>query len=272
MAATVGIGAVVGGLSNFAGGLIGSNAASSAASAETSALNKAYDFQTGVYDTTQTNLNPYISGGKSALSGLEAFLGLGDTTGTGQGGNALSSYKAFQQTPYYTFPLQQGTQTMEQSAAAKGLDLTGGQLAGLNKYGQNYASSNFSQYISALSGLANLGQSSSVNLGQQGNTAASNVSNIQSGVASAEGSGIIGSANALRQGLSGLSTALGGGGTGSSYGNSGSSGSSSGGLISMVGNALSGLFGGGSNTLNLGNVDTSGSINAASALPGVSSL
>jgi hypothetical protein len=254
MAAVGGIAAAVG---TVAAGAIGASASGKAASAEESYLNAALGFQEGVYNTATTNLSPWISGGQSALSSLESLYGLGGSSG-GQGSGAAAAFKQFQGTPYYTFPLQQATDTMNQAAASKGLSLSGGQLASLGQYGAGYASSNFNNWISALNSLSNSGQTAATSLGQIGTSTGSQVGQTSSGLAAAAGSGIMGSAGSTASALQSLSQALGGGtsssGTGSSYGSSSGLGSTT---LGNIQNFLSNNFGIGSPS-NPSNADLSG--------------
>lgn len=239
-------GGIVAGVGSVASGLIGGSAAKSAASAEEGYLNSALNFQEGVYNTAQTNLSPWISGGQSALSQLEAGMGIGGTSGSS---NLQNYWNQYTSTPYYTFPLQQATTSMNQAAASKGLSLSGGQLAGLGQYGAGYASQYWGNYMSALNSLSNTGQTASSQLGQIGSNVGSQVGQTSSNLASAAQGGIMGSAAGTSQAISGLSQILGGqsiSGTGSSYGggsgsNTGSSNTGSGGLIG----ALASLFGSG---------------------------
>lgn len=236
MGVTVGI---VGAAASIGGGLMGASAAKKAAGQQAGALGSALDFQQGVYNNTSANLNPYISTGTNALASLANLYGLPAPAGAapGAGGGAMGAYNAFTQTPFYTFPLSQGVSALDRSGAARGLTLSGGQANALQQYGQQYASGNFQNYINALSGVANLGQSSAVALGGQGNQAASNVTGIQTGIGNALAAGTIGAQNQINNALNNVPGLLG-------YGSSSQSGGGFG--SSYIGNALSGLFGGGS--------------------------
>lgn len=239
MAITAG---VVGAVGSIGQGLMGAGAARSAASAEQNTLRQALGFQEGVYNTAQTNLNPWIQGGQSALQGVETFLGLPGGGGPA-GSGALASYNQFTHTPFYTFPLRQATDTMNQQAAAKGLSLSTGQLGQLQQLGAGYASSNFQNYMNALTNLSGLGATTATNLGNIGVNVGQQVGQTSSGIAAAQGAGIMGSQGLINQGVGGALSAL--TGSGSSYGGTGSNG--------LIG-ALGGLFnGGGSGSLDAAN-------------------
>lgn len=232
------IGALIAGAATIGSGLMSSSAAGSAADQQAGAARQALGFEQGVYNTGQQNLSPYINRGQNALEAISQLYGL-SRPGTG-GQNALGAYSQYARTPFYTFPLQQGQQTLDRSGAARGLTLSGGQANALQQYGQGYASTNFGNYINALSGLANLGASSSSSLLGQGNTNAGLQAGTQSFIGNAQAQGTINSQSAINNMLSQLTA--GSNNSGSSYGD--------------IGNALKGLFsGGGGGATSYGGVD-----------------
>lgn len=107
--------------------------------------------------------------------------------------------------PGYQFRLQQGVNALQNSAAARGTLLSGGTAAGINAYGQDYASNEYAnvygralgqyqqQYqqfmqnqqneYNRLAGLAQGGQQTAETLGQFGQAAAGNVGNLLMGSA-----------------------------------------------------------------------------------------
>lgn len=212
----------IGAAGALGGGMMGKNASSKAGNQQAAAMQQALDYQKEVHQTASDQFAPYITGGTNALGALGQLFGI-SIPGTGYTGNALDSFKAFTQTPYYQFPLQQGIDAMDRSATARGLELNPGQMAAVNKYGQGVASSNFGNYIQQLASLAGIGQSSISALSGQGNQAATNVLTGQSGLGTAQASGTVGGANALTQALSQASSLIGGGlkQFGSSYGTNG---------------------------------------------------
>jgi hypothetical protein len=211
MAATVGIIGAVGSVaqagSGILGGIMGGNASSKAAAAQQQELDKAMAFQQQVYGTAQTNMQPWITGGQEALGGVEQFLGLGNTggaAGAAGGSGALASYNQFTKTPFYTFPLQQNLDTMDRAAAAKGMSLSGGQLADLGRYAGGYSASNFSNYMDALTKLSGLGATTSGQLGQIGTGIGQEVGQTAGNLAQAAQGGILGQAAGTNQALSGV--------------------------------------------------------------------
>ena len=228
MAITGGIMAVGSAAMGIMGGMQTKDAAGKAAEAQQRYLAPAMEFQKGVYSDAGTNMQPWISTGQQAVDALGQFSGLPGHGGAA-GSGALASYKQFEQTPYYTFPLAQTQATMDRAAAGKGLSLSSGEVQSLGKAAGGYAASNFGTYITALQNLSGLGATSSANLGNIGASVGQNVNQVASGQAATAGAGIMGQAAGQRQimgGIGDLFKGIGGmaGGfdaaTGSSYANS----------------------------------------------------
>lgn len=165
--------------------------------------------------------------------------------------------------------LQLGEQAQQQSAAAQGNLLTGGEQQGLNTYAQNLASTNYqntynnayntyasgyNQYqnqqtntYNRLASLAGMGQTTANTLGTLGNQTASAIGNIsmEGGQQQAQQINNAGAANA--SGVVGMTNAIGGGIAGA------------GGAFSNL-NLLSQLYGkqGGGNPYDMDNVDPGG--------------
>ncbi|NIJ86996.1 hypothetical protein FHY35_004046 [Xanthomonas arboricola] len=93
----------------------------------------------------QQNMQPYLNTGTNALNQL-AQLNSGN-------------YSSFQEAPDYQFTLQQGVQSGDRSAAARGSLYSGGHQADLMQYGQGLASQQYNNYYNKLAGLAGMGQS-----------------------------------------------------------------------------------------------------------------
>ncbi len=233
----------------IAGGAMQANAASTAAGAQTAAENSALGFQNMVYQQGQGNLQPYITTGQNALSSLGSFFGL-----PGSNGNAQTAFNQFTQTPYYTFPLQQGIASMDASGAARGLELSGGQMNSLQAYGQNYASGFMGNYISALSSLAGMGQNAAGTLMGQANTAAQTGAGIQQNIGNAGAAGTMGGANALTGAINNVTGILGNGQAGNA------------GLLSNT--SFQGLFGTGSSYNSPGQTALLGAMNSNAASQG----
>ena len=210
---------------------------------------------------------PTTQGATAGQAG--AFTGTGGTTGTsatsgttnlgsmvnpslGAFGSLMQAYPGGQfkaptaqealASPGEQAQLQLGEQAQQQSAAAQGNLLTGGEQQGLNSYAQNLAStnyqntynnayntyaSNYNQYqqqqantYNRLASLAGMGQTTANTLGTLGQNAANNVGNISmqgaqqqaqqiNNAGAANASGIVGMSNAIGSGISGAGNAFG---------------------------------------------------------------
>jgi hypothetical protein len=118
--------------------------------------------------------------------------------------------------PGYQFRLKEGMQGLERSAAARGGLLSGGTLKGIQRYGQDMASQEytnaFNRYqaertgtLNPLQSLAGVGQSSANTIGTMGMNYANQVGELYQGGANARASGYVGSANAINQGIGNVS-------------------------------------------------------------------
>jgi hypothetical protein len=118
----------------------------------------------------------------------------------------------FQQSPGYQFRLREGIKALDRTAAARGGLLSGAQLRGVARYGQNLASEEFNnafnQYqiernaeLNPLQALAGVGQTSTNTLSNAAGQLGSSLSNLAVGAGNARASGYAGTANALASGI-----------------------------------------------------------------------
>jgi hypothetical protein len=215
------------------------NAADTAAQLQAQEAQNSLGFQENEFNTEQKNLAPWLSAGKGGLSQLQTLLGLGSNT-TAPGFGSLSqpftppSLSTAEQYPGYQFGLGQGEEALQNSAAAKGSLVSGNTLEGLNNYAQNYAQSDYTNVynqafntfennqnntFNRLAALSGIGQTAATTLGQQGQSAANTVANIDlttgaqqgqelNNAAAATASGYVGGANAWAGGLGGSTNSL----------------------------------------------------------------
>lgn len=173
--------AIVGGL-GLVGGLLGSSAASSAASAQAQGVSdasyyaylgqsEATEEQRRQYDLSRQDLAPWREAGTQALADVTSLI----SAGPGE----------FTEDPGYQFRLEEGTKTLERGAAAKGGQLGGAQQKALLKYGQDYASNEYTNFLNRYYQkmnpyftLAGLGQNATTTGVQAGQETASNISTI----------------------------------------------------------------------------------------------
>ncbi|HZW05398.1 MAG TPA: hypothetical protein VFF58_00690 [Candidatus Nitrosotalea sp.] len=250
----IAIGAGVSAAGALGGAAISSNAAGKAASTQASAAEQgqqlqakeaadALAFQKEQWTTQQANLAPWLSAGKGALSNLTGLL---STPGAGLLTPWSSTFTAptdvtEQNDPGYKFRLAQGEGALENSAAAGGSLLSGNTLEAQQKFGQNFASNEYSNVynramqeyaqkygifennqtnlFNRLAAVSGVGQTAATTLGQEGQAAANNVGNIDlttgaqqgqqlNNAAAATASGYIGGANAWGGALGGSTNSL----------------------------------------------------------------
>lgn len=195
--ASIGIGGAlaIGGLAaagGVAGAIISSNAAGNAAQTEASATDQASQLQyqaeqqaLGIqqqeFGTLNSNAQPYMQAGASALSqmGNPSF-------------NQPYTMADFQQDPSYQFDLSQGQQAIEQAAAAQGGLKSGGMLKSIAQYTQGMASNDyqnaFNNYqtqqnnsFNRLSTVAGMGLTATGQVASAGMNSANAQSNIVTG-------------------------------------------------------------------------------------------
>lgn len=220
------------------GAALSSHAAGQAANAQKSGAEYAADlqkqeadaalaFQKQQWQTSQANMAPWLSAGRSGLTNLQALLGIGGNTNASGYGSLLEGFQAptleqAKNEPGYQFTAQQGEEALQNSAAARGNLVSGNTLEALQKYGQNLAETNYNNVynrafntfetnqtntFNRLAALSGIGQTAANTLTGAGQNAAGNIANIDlttgrnigqdvQNAAAAQASGYVGSANA----------------------------------------------------------------------------
>lgn len=182
--------------------VIGSQASRRAASTQAEAARESGDIQREIFERQVELGRPYREAGELALNKLIPLATQYTPFGMQQ----------FQQDPGYAFRMSEGMKALDRSAAARGGLLSGSTLKGAQRYGQDLASQEymnaFNRYqaernarLNPLQSLAGVGQTATNQIGQAGQTMASNVGQALGAAAQARASGYIGGANALTQGL-----------------------------------------------------------------------
>lgn len=231
----IGIAAGIGAVGSIISGLIGSHAASSAASKQSAAIQQGINFQQGVYNQAQGNLQPFTNAGQSALPYLLGAYGLPG----GNIGGTQAAFQAYTQTPAYQFALQQALLQGTRGLGSAGLNQSGAAGRTLADYAAGLAAQGWGQYVGGIGGIVGGGQSAAGALAGAGNTAAANIGGQYGTLGGTQASGIIGGANAWQNTLSNL---VGNPNT-NPYAIPGQGGQ--GGYIGQGINWLTGLFGGG---------------------------
>lgn len=197
--------------------LIGSSAAKKAANAQVAASDKAQDTLLEVFNKQAALQEPFRQGGLSAQNRLLDLLGLSTNTGA-EGFGSLNrdfSMADFEADPGYGFRFDEGMKALNNSMAARGLGISGRNIKGAQRFGQDLASQEyqnaFNRYqvnrankLNPLQSLMGSGQSAANTLtGAAGNYGAG-VADLQTQAGNARASGYVGSANAWNSGLSGI--------------------------------------------------------------------
>jgi hypothetical protein len=216
----------------YAGAKAQAGATKAAAETQTQEAQNALDFQKQEFATQQANEAPFLKAGQTAVGDLSSLLAPGgELTQPYPGGQFTAPTAAeAQATPGFQFTLQQGLNALNNSAAAQGNLLSGGQLAAQQQYGQGLASNTYQQSFNnalstygtnyntwqqqqankfnRLASVAGLGQTTAGQLGQQGQQAASNVGNIDINLGSQLGQDYLNQAAATASGYNAIGNSV----------------------------------------------------------------
>lgn len=175
--------------------LFGTRSSQNAMDAQSAAAAQANATQRYMYDQNRTDMQPWREAGVRALAGLE-------------NPELSRSFTAedFKTDPGYDFRMAEGAKAIERSAAAKGGLQSGATLKALERYSQDYASSEYDKAYSRftgdqatrfgrLSAIAGIGQTANAQNAELGQNYANNVSQNQIGVGNAQAAAYIGNAN-----------------------------------------------------------------------------
>jgi hypothetical protein len=192
-------------VASLAGGIFGADAASSAGDAQAAAANRAADLQNAQYKQTREDLAPYRDQGLGALNMLRARA----PELTAPFAPTMDQLAA---TPGYQFALREGLKGVGNSAAARGLGVSGAALKGAARFATGLADNtmqtqfnidqaNKTNAFNKLLSLVGSGQSAASGTGQFGQAAAANAGNYLTSGAAAQAAGGVGMANAIGGGL-----------------------------------------------------------------------
>ena len=127
------------------------------------------------------------------LEEAQAYANANRTGGTEYGG--------YTKTPGYDFRLQQGQDSLQAGAAARGGLYSGAAMRDLLKYGQDYGSNEYGNYLARLGARADTGMSAAQMSGSASQQAAAGVSNALGNIGNAQAAGAIGVGNAIAGGI-----------------------------------------------------------------------
>lgn len=172
-------------------GVIGAAGSVVAGGEQKSAADKASNTQLQMYNQTRADLAPYNQMGTQAFTQLGSLLGLNGSA------NSASQLSQLQNTPGYQFAVQQGQQSLDRTAASRGLLLSGGQLKDTETYGQGMADQLYNTTVGQLQGVAGLGENAAAQTGNAGTAAASGAASSQMAAGTAGASQVAGVTNQL---------------------------------------------------------------------------
>lgn len=125
-------------------GSVFGKAAKSTQASQSESKNLAFPF-------LQESLSPFIGQAQQAGSSIANMLGLNGAQPQSQ------AFDAWRNSTGYNFGLKQGMGAISGSAASKGLLNSGATAKALNEYGQNFANTQYGNYVDQLMGLINPG-------------------------------------------------------------------------------------------------------------------
>ena len=201
--------AILGGISAVSG-LLGANAAKSAAKTQASAADRAAELQNQQFQQQMAAQEPFRQGGISSMNELQRQLGIGGDAQSAGYGNLMRNFgqQDFQADPGYQFRLSEGLKGLDRQAAARGGLISGSALKAAQGYGQEQASQEyqnaFNRYqanrgsvYGMLSGQQGVGQQATNQMGAAGQNYANQAGQDYMGAANARASGYVGAANAI---------------------------------------------------------------------------
>lgn len=151
------------------------------------------------------SLNPATTAGNGQFQPGTVY---GGPTGGFAGTNGQTSpLQALENTPGYQFSLQQGLQGVENSAAARGMQLSGATLKDLNNYAQGTAQQTYNTQVSDAMQMAGLGSGAAGTASGNTVSTGANIGNTLTATGGQIGSNMIGAGNAMAAGQVGSANA-----------------------------------------------------------------
>lgn len=184
-----------------ASGAMSASASKKAAKTQAASADRASDIQQANFEQTRKDLSPYKQAGDTSLKQLMGQMGTNGYFNQTYDGQDIYS------DPSYQFRLQQGQDSIESSAAARGSLVSGATLKSLLNYGQESASQEYgnaynrfnadqTNRYNRLSNLVGVGQNAAAQVGNAGAQTSQAIANNTMQGANALAAGQVGSANA----------------------------------------------------------------------------
>lgn len=211
-------GAVIGAYATSQSAKTQAKAAESAAEAQAQSAQYAADVQREMFNKQVELQEPWRKAGVNALAQMEAERAGMPAAFTGQ--------VNLSQDPGYAFRLSEGMKALERSAAARGGLLSGAQMKGIQRYGQDMASQEYanaynralteynarvnreSTGYNRLAALAGVGQTSTGQLSSAAGQLGSGLAGTYGQMGQAQAAGILGAGEARASGYLGMANSL----------------------------------------------------------------
>lgn len=163
--------------------LLGARASKSAAGTQAASADRATELQERMFNKQLELQQPFQEAGVNALNRMQS----GDVMGM--------------MDPSYKFRLGEGLKALDRQAAARGGLISGGALKAAQRYGQDFASTEFGNAYNRLASMAGIGQTATGAMSGAAGQFGTNAGNLMTGAGAARASGYVGGANALTGGL-----------------------------------------------------------------------
>lgn len=154
-----------------------SKAIDKSAQASTQSNAQSLALQREIYGENKNALAPFMARGNVAGNAYNALLGF---NGAEAQNEANAAYDIFKNNTGYQFRLNEGMNALNSGYAGAGVVQSGAAMKGALKYGQDYASNEFGNYLGYLGNQQGVGLSGASALAGVGQGYANNVSNLNS--------------------------------------------------------------------------------------------
>lgn len=195
------LGALIGAGASIIGGLFGKSSADKAAAAQAKAANKALKLQREMWQTSRSDMMPWLDAGRTALTQYMSQLGLGD--------GATGPTNAFKETPGYQWRVQEGEKGVMSNLSALGMKNSGKALKALESFRQGIASDEYDKWLGRVGGVAGQGQQSANSMAGYAQNAGNAMAGTIQDAGQARASGYVGGANAIMGGLNSAANFMG---------------------------------------------------------------
>lgn len=189
-------------IGDIVGGILGAGASKKAAKAQTEAFGQAIDEERRQYDTTRSDLLPWLTAGQSALSGLLDIVGLNGTD------KQQAAINGIQSGPLFQSEYRQGTEAILQNAAATGGLRGGNTQHSLANFGSDLLAQEIERQYAKLGGISGAGAQTGSTLGGLGANSANAIAGLFGNIGQAKAGGILGQAAGWTQAAQGFGNLL----------------------------------------------------------------